>query len=30
MLDKVVHEEALPLDITPFLAQRFSKVALPT
>lgn len=30
MLDKVIHEEALPLDITPFLAQRFSKVALPT
>ncbi|WP_144964528.1 cyanide-forming glycine dehydrogenase subunit HcnC [Pseudomonas sp. DE0010] len=29
MLDKVIHEEALPLDITPFLAERFSKVAMP-
>ena len=24
LLDKLVHEEALPLDITPFLARRFA------
>lgn len=29
MIDKVIHDEALPLDITPFLAERFHKVAQP-
>ncbi|WP_313741501.1 cyanide-forming glycine dehydrogenase subunit HcnC [Pseudomonas sp.] len=29
MLDKALHDEALPLDITPFLARRFAKVATP-
>ncbi|MNP14656.1 Hydrogen cyanide synthase subunit HcnC precursor [compost metagenome] len=28
LIDKVVHQEALPLDITPFLAERFDLLAV--